>query len=454
VQLEAIGEAGIPTLRDALDSKDSEIRFYAAEALAYLDVPDAVEVLDAAIRREPAFRWRALTALGAMDDVAAHEALIGLLHVASAESRYGAFRVLRRRTPDDPMIDGEVVNDSFSMHQVSTTGPPLIHVSRIERPEIVFFGSDHEFAEPVVLFAGNEIVVRSNQTDGVSVSRLSAGGEDASVDCSRRVTDVVRAIAQLEGNYADVVHALTEARRNGCLKSRLEFSAIPTTGRSYRRGTTEEDLPGEDQLPPESPGAEPPDLRPGPIDLATNDRTPDDLSNDQPSQRLTAGLPSENPVRADSDPPRSVAASPASELSVESSTRLLHDLPAAAGAAAAAPRAAPRLVPMATTTGTATLIPNMPAAVTTRTSMIPPVTNPRISSSVSAPAPGVDPSSPSMLADKVASELRRAPRPAAPSAPTRLGAARKSKGVVAPLPPEMGPVLEFSDLIDPQTLPD
>ena len=358
VQLEAIGEAGIPTLRDALDSKDLEIRFYAAEALAYLDVPDAVEALDAAIRREPAFRWRALTALGAMDDVAAHEALIGLLHVASAESRYGAFRVLRRRTPDDPMIDGEVVNDSFSMHQVSTTGPPLIHVSRIERPEIVFFGSDHEFAEPVVLFAGNEIVVRSNQTDGVSVSRLSAGGEDASVDCSRRVTDVVRAIAQLEGTYADVVHALTEARRNGCLKSRLEFSAIPTTGRSYRRGTTEEDLPGEDQLPPESPGAEPPDLRPGPIDLATDDRSPDDLSNDQPSQRLTAGLPSENPGRADSDPPRSAAASPASEPSVESSTRLLHDLPAAAGAAAAALRPAPRLVPTATTTGTATLIPN------------------------------------------------------------------------------------------------
>ncbi len=56
VQLESIGVDAIPVLKDALRSKNMEVRFYAAEALAYLDEPESAAELADAIRYEPAFR--------------------------------------------------------------------------------------------------------------------------------------------------------------------------------------------------------------------------------------------------------------------------------------------------------------------------------------------------------------------------------------------------------------
>ena len=51
------------------------MRFYAAEALAYLDVTEAVAPLAKAAVDEPAFRINAVAALGTMHDGAASEAL-------------------------------------------------------------------------------------------------------------------------------------------------------------------------------------------------------------------------------------------------------------------------------------------------------------------------------------------------------------------------------------------
>src|SRR5690606_8064246 len=106
LQLEAIGKEGIPILKKALALNDPEVRFYAAEALAYLDEPDCTKALRDAAELEPAFRWHAITALASMDDLSAYEALNGLLHVNSAETRYGAFRALRKRNPNDPLLKG------------------------------------------------------------------------------------------------------------------------------------------------------------------------------------------------------------------------------------------------------------------------------------------------------------------------------------------------------------
>ena len=80
LQLEAIGDDAMPVLTEAIAVADPEIRFYAAEALAYLDAEPAADVLAEIVRTQPAFRWRALTALGAMESAAAHEQLIQLLH--------------------------------------------------------------------------------------------------------------------------------------------------------------------------------------------------------------------------------------------------------------------------------------------------------------------------------------------------------------------------------------
>jgi hypothetical protein len=98
IQLEAVGKEAIRILKKGLASGDPEVRFYAAEALAYLDEATAADVLAQTARSMPAFRWHAIAALSAMDHVGAYDALAGLFHVPSAETRYAAFRALRPRT--------------------------------------------------------------------------------------------------------------------------------------------------------------------------------------------------------------------------------------------------------------------------------------------------------------------------------------------------------------------
>ena len=90
-----------------IDSKDPEVRFYAAEALAYLDESKAAR---AAGRRPPATsrpsarlpwprsaRWK--TSPPSIN-------CASLLDVPSAETRYGAFRALWAMNPNDPLVQG------------------------------------------------------------------------------------------------------------------------------------------------------------------------------------------------------------------------------------------------------------------------------------------------------------------------------------------------------------
>ena len=79
LQFEAIGIDGVPVLLKALESKDPEVRFYAAEALAYLDRHEAAAPLGEIAREQPAFRVFALTALSSMQDFGAYEQLREML---------------------------------------------------------------------------------------------------------------------------------------------------------------------------------------------------------------------------------------------------------------------------------------------------------------------------------------------------------------------------------------
>ncbi len=92
VRLEALGHDAVTALAKGIASSDAEVRFYAAEALAYLDENEAAVPLARAAREEPAFRANALAALSTINDMAAHDELVSLLEVPSSETRYGAFR--------------------------------------------------------------------------------------------------------------------------------------------------------------------------------------------------------------------------------------------------------------------------------------------------------------------------------------------------------------------------
>jgi len=247
LQLEAIGPEGADTLLKGIKSKDPEVRFYAAEALAYLDRREAAEPLGQIARDQPAFRVFAFAALGAMQDNAAYDQLHDLLSVPSAETRYGAFRALWTMNQNDPLVKGESLGGQFNYHLVNTPDPPMIHVTRSRLAEIVVFGPQQRLLTPLAVNAGNDIMITGPGGDQVCVSKYSVPDGDQKRLVSTRVDEIIRAVVELGGTYPDVVQALQEAKASGALPSRLEVDALPKPGRTYDRivqGEPDENDPG------------------------------------------------------------------------------------------------------------------------------------------------------------------------------------------------------------------
>ena len=236
IRLEAIGsDQASEILVRGLESPDPEVRFYAAEALAYLDQTAAVPTLADAARDEPAFRVNALAALSAMDDVIAYDAQRALLEVNSAETRYGAFRALWAMNEHDPFVRGEKLGGQFYYHQLDVPGPAMIHVTRSYRPELVLFGKGQQFGLPLVLDAGQNILINGQSGGRITVSRFKAGADPEQRVVSTDVDEVIRAIVELGGTYPDVVQALQQAKSDGALAGRFRVDALPEPGRQYDR---------------------------------------------------------------------------------------------------------------------------------------------------------------------------------------------------------------------------
>jgi hypothetical protein len=249
MQLEAIGPEAVGTLKTGLESGEAEVRFYAAEALAYLDQAEAAAPLGQAAKDESAFRWHALTALATMTHVAALDALNELLHVQSIETRYGAFRALRIRNAADPATKGELLERKFRYHLVPTSGEPLIHIARSRMPEIVLFGHEQRIKPPDSLFAGKQIMVAAQPNGDLRVAKYQAGEDPVYETCSTQLDQLIRTIVRLGGNYSDVVQCLQEARKAGCLEGRLAVESLPRPNRRFYRD--DDPLP---EAPPEEPG--------------------------------------------------------------------------------------------------------------------------------------------------------------------------------------------------------
>lgn len=226
LRLEALGKEAVPTLREGLDAKDAEVRFAAAEALAYLGESLAAEQLAEAAATLRSARPAALAALSVIDDANGLDALQRLLTSTSAETRYGAFRALWRMDPSAPLIRGERLGDACSLHVLDVEGPPLIHATRSLRPEIVLFGAAHPLADGLRAEAGSSIVVVVEGTTA-TVSRFLPGEPDEHRETPARVEAVVRAIVELGGSYPDAIQFLQHASSARCLDSRLAFDALP-----------------------------------------------------------------------------------------------------------------------------------------------------------------------------------------------------------------------------------
>jgi hypothetical protein len=242
LKLEAIGKDALAILKKGLTAPDQEVRFYSAEALAYLDDNSAAETLGVLARDVPAFRAYAMTALSAMDDYAAYDALYELLKVPSAETRYGAFRALWAMNPRDQLTRGEQLGD-FSYHVVDAGGPPLVHCTRSYRAEVLLFGSDQRLKLPLTIEASKKIILTGHDanSDRITISRFAVNEPDQQRVVSNKLDDVIRAIHELGGHYPDVVQMLQQAKSTGALTSRFEVDAIPKGGRVYYRTESEDD---------------------------------------------------------------------------------------------------------------------------------------------------------------------------------------------------------------------
>ncbi len=240
LQLEAIGREAKGVLQQALRAEDPEVRFYAAETLAYLNDQSAAETLGQTARENHTFRWHAMAALSAMQHASAHDELSRLLHVESAETRYAAFMALHSRNPMDSLVRGKLLDGLFTVHRVESEGSPLIHLSRSRRAEIVIFGQEVALRPPTFLYAGDQIMLKGDDQGRIQVLRFVSQEDDQRIVCSPQLGEVIEAIVELGGGYADVIQFLQEAREANDLDARIVVDALPSGGRVYRRSTGED----------------------------------------------------------------------------------------------------------------------------------------------------------------------------------------------------------------------
>lgn len=226
IRLEAIGKDAVVTLKKGLDSKDPEVRFAAAEALAYLGESATASHLAEAAASLRAARPAALAALTALDDAHGIDALQSLLSSSSAETRYGAFRALWTMDSSIPLVRGEKLNDICALHILDVGGPTLVHATRRHHPEIVLFGTEHPLADGLRAEAGSAIVITVNDATA-ACSRFAAGEPDRHEEVPARIDEVLRAIARLGGTYPDMIQFLQQTAAQHATDARLAFDALP-----------------------------------------------------------------------------------------------------------------------------------------------------------------------------------------------------------------------------------
>lgn len=235
LQLEAIGEDAMPTLKRGLKAPLLECRFYSACSLAYMGNSDGLEALFEAARDEPAFRVFAFAAMSATNDGQAFVYLRQLMDEESLETRYGAFRTMTVIDEHDPYVEGEMVNEQFKLHMVDSKKRPMIHLTQQKKAEVVIYGLDQRFKTPLMVRAGQNILVTALEGgEQVKISKHTVR-EDEQKIVPNRVYDVIKAIGELDGSYPDVAQMLVQANHQSNLEGNIGIDQLPMAGRYYER---------------------------------------------------------------------------------------------------------------------------------------------------------------------------------------------------------------------------
>ena len=233
LRLEALGEGSRATLKGGLASEHVLVRFCCAEALAYLGDPSCGKELGRVVAEQPALRAYALTALASLDVSSSQEALVDLLGSPNPETRYGAFRALRALNDREPEVRGERLGEAFWLHRVAPGTPGLVHISGRRRAEIVLFGEEPFLQPPFGLQSGVFNVTAADGDGRVTVGRFTPGEPAVRRQCSLKVEDVLRCLADLGAGYSEVVEVLRQAKNSECVTCAVEADALPQATSVY-----------------------------------------------------------------------------------------------------------------------------------------------------------------------------------------------------------------------------
>ena len=268
IKLEALGIASVDALKEGLKSEDAHVRFFAAEALAYLNETAGCEVLGQTAIKLPEFRAYALAALAALDQSAAHMELRKLMDQPQFDVRYGAFNALRTLDPTDAYLGhARVLNDPrpsdddlpatgdsmameiasasrrrarpddpFDLYLVESDGPPMVHVSRTRRTEIVVFGRQQKLLTPLVLDGGEILINAGDNDESAELTKIvpaRSGDADVKVTTTLELSDVIRQAANMGASYPQIVALLEKANKQKNLAGQLVVDAVPVASTAY-----------------------------------------------------------------------------------------------------------------------------------------------------------------------------------------------------------------------------
>jgi hypothetical protein len=269
LKLEGLGVASVEALKTGLESPNPQVRFFAAEALAYLNDISGVDVLGETAVRQRDFRVYALAALAALDQAAAHLTLRKLMDQPDFEVRYGAFNALRVLDPNDGFLGrlrvlkepkaedtdrdqepGDAMalaitaanrlrarqQDPFWLYAVDCEGPPCIHISRTRRAEIVLFGRQQKLLPPIVLDSGDIFLNAAENDERLDMSKIVPtrfNDGETKLTTGLELSEVIRQAASLGATYPQIVTLLETAHKQRNLPGQLVVDAVPRSNTVY-----------------------------------------------------------------------------------------------------------------------------------------------------------------------------------------------------------------------------
>ncbi|MBY0586718.1 flagellar basal body P-ring protein FlgI [bacterium] len=232
LRLEAIGPSSMTVLKEGLLADNDLVQFCSAQSLAYMKDPAGYKILAQLADRSNLYRAYALAALISHDQPLARTHLTRLLSSQSSEARYGAFRSLWMMDQTDPLVRPILMGpDEFSIHAVESEGPPMIHLSRNFRREIVLFQPNQQFVPPMTMQVGDHLTVTAsagtNEVHLYSSRPSSQGVREQRQMATTSILDVIEKASNLGATYPDIVDLLMQASANNNLSGRLEINALP-----------------------------------------------------------------------------------------------------------------------------------------------------------------------------------------------------------------------------------